>query len=100
MGVKLHAIHARKQKSSMGIWRCLPVLICFAAMWWMKQETSSIELIEVEKMRKFEHWIEDNGGIIKHVQLASFPGMGNGVMATANIREKDMVLFIPKQLIM
>ncbi|OQR98134.1 hypothetical protein ACHHYP_09053 [Achlya hypogyna] len=51
------------------------------------------------KIEAFEAWFYAHGGQATNVRLAAFSDMGLGLQATAPIQEKDLVLFVPHDIV-
>ncbi|TMW65373.1 hypothetical protein Poli38472_008015 [Pythium oligandrum] len=55
---------------------------------------------DVLRNERFRQWFEDSGGVRKNVTIGLFPRMGRGILATADVEENDVVLHVPKRIIM
>jgi hypothetical protein len=53
-----------------------------------------------EAVMAFQKWFKANGGVVTGLDLATFPQMGRGVLASKDITSGQEVLFIPTPLIM
>ena len=105
----IHNVHASKiQKPTMGTNQNIPstttlsILICCLAifLFYSSYPNSVNEDIHVSKTEVFAQWFQKNGGKSPKIRIQEFNGMGNGIQATKGVKENDLLLTIPKSIIM
>ncbi len=78
------------------------LLICCLAifLFYSSYPNSFNEDIHATKIQAFAQWFQENGGKSPKIRIEEFKGMGNGIQATKAVKENDMLLTIPKSIIM